>query len=52
MRGPLMLSLGAAALGAVALVPVKRAVRANRRRLSRAKRVDAVVSHLRRLVKG
>ena len=35
-----------------ALVPVKRAVRANRRRLSRAKRVDAVVSHLRRLMKG
>jgi hypothetical protein len=36
----------------VALVPVKRAVRANRRRLSRAKRIDAVVSHLRRLMKG
>jgi hypothetical protein len=34
-----------------ALVPVKRAVRANRRRLSRAKHVDAVVSHLRRLMK-
>jgi len=33
-----------------ALAPVKRAVRANHRRLSRAKRIDDVVSGLRRLL--
>jgi hypothetical protein len=33
----------------VALAPVKRAVRANHRRLSRAKRIDGVLSQLRRL---
>jgi hypothetical protein len=31
----------------VALAPVKRAVRANHRRLSRAKRIDGAISHLR-----
>jgi hypothetical protein len=36
----------------VALAPVKRAVRANHRRLSRAKRIDTFVSHLRRLLPG
>ncbi len=36
----------------VALAPVKRTVRANRRRLSRAKRIDDVVSRLRRLLSG
>jgi hypothetical protein len=34
----------------VALAPVKRAVRANRRRLSRARRIDTIVSRLRRLL--
>jgi hypothetical protein len=36
----------------VALAPVKRAVRANHRRLSREKRIDTVVSRLRRLLSG
>jgi hypothetical protein len=36
----------------VALAPVKRAVRANHRRLSRAKRIDTVMSRLRRLLSG
>jgi hypothetical protein len=35
-----------------ALAPVKRAVRANHRRLSRAKRTDTVVSNMRRLLRG
>jgi hypothetical protein len=35
-----------------ALGPVKRAVRANHRRLSRAKRIDGVVLRLRRLLPG
>jgi hypothetical protein len=35
-----------------ALAPVKRTVRANRRRLSRAKRIDSVVSNRRRLLLG
>jgi hypothetical protein len=35
-----------------ALAPVKRAVRANHRRLSRAKRIDSVVSSMRRLLRG
>jgi hypothetical protein len=35
-----------------ALAPVKQAVRANRRRLSRAKRIDSVVSNVRRLLRG
>jgi hypothetical protein len=35
---------------AVALAPVKRAVRANHRRLSRAKRIDSALAHLRRLM--
>jgi hypothetical protein len=34
----------------LALAPVKRAVRANYRRLSRAKRFDDVISHMRRLI--
>jgi hypothetical protein len=34
----------------VALAPVKRAVRANHRRLSRAKRIDSALTHLRRFV--
>jgi hypothetical protein len=37
---------------AAALAPIKRAVLANRRRLSRAKRVDGVVSNVRRLLRG
>jgi hypothetical protein len=35
-----------------ALAPVKRAVRANRRRLSRANRINSVVSNMRRLLRG
>jgi hypothetical protein len=35
-----------------ALAPVKRAVRANHRRLSRARRIDRVVSNMRRLLRG
>lgn len=42
--------LGRAATAALA--PVKRAVRANRRRLSRANRIDRVVSNIRRLWRG
>lgn len=42
--------LGAAATAALA--PVKRAVRANYRRLSRAKRIDRVISNIRRLMRG
>jgi hypothetical protein len=34
----------------LALAPVKRAVRANRRRLSRAKWIDDVISYMRRLL--
>jgi hypothetical protein len=35
-----------------ALAPVKRAVRANHRRLSRAKRIDGVFWNMRRLLRG
>jgi hypothetical protein len=35
-----------------ALAPVKRTVRANHRRLSRAKRVDGVAARVRRLTNG
>jgi hypothetical protein len=42
--------LGTAATAALA--PVKRAVRANHGRLSRAKRIDGVVSNMRRLFGG
>ena len=42
--------LGLAATAALA--PVKRAVRANHRRLSRAARIDSVVSSMRRLLRG
>jgi hypothetical protein len=38
--------------GRAALTPVKRAVRANHRRLSRAKRIDSVVSNMRRLFRS
>jgi hypothetical protein len=41
---------GIEAATAAALAPVKRAVRANHRRLSGAKRIDGAVSHLRRLL--
>jgi hypothetical protein len=41
---------GIEAATAAALAPVKRAVRANHRRLPRAKRIDDVVSRLRRLI--
>jgi hypothetical protein len=34
-----------------ALAPVKQAVRANHRRLSRAKRIDGVISNMRRLLR-
>jgi hypothetical protein len=34
-----------------ALAPLKRAVRANHRRLSRAKRIDGVISNMRRLLR-
>jgi hypothetical protein len=43
---------GLARTATVALAPVRRAVRANHRRLSRAKRIDTVVSRLRRLLSG
>jgi len=45
-------SKGIEAAASAALAPVKRAVRANHRRLSRAKRIDGVFSHMRRLVSG
>ena len=41
---------GVGAAATVALAPVKRAVRANHRRLSRAKRIDGALAHLRRLM--
>jgi hypothetical protein len=41
---------GVEAATTAALAPVKRAVRANHRRLSRAKRIDGVISGLRRLL--
>jgi hypothetical protein len=43
---------GIEAAASAALAPVKRAVRANHRRLSRAKRIDDVFSHMRRLLSG
>ena len=43
---------GIEAAATVALAPVKRAVRANHRRLSRAKRIDGVISRLRRMLPG
>jgi hypothetical protein len=42
---------GAEMAATAALAPVKRAVRANHRRLSRAKRIDSVVSNMRRLLR-
>jgi hypothetical protein len=42
---------GVEAATAAALAPVKRKVRANRRRLTRAKRIDGAFAHLRRLMK-
>ena len=41
---------GIGAAATVALAPVKRAVRANHRRLSRAKRIDSALAHLHRLM--
>jgi hypothetical protein len=43
---------GVEAAAALALAPVKRAVRANHRRLSRAKRIDAVIRAFARLLPG
>jgi hypothetical protein len=43
---------GAEMTATAALAPVKRAVRTNHRRLSRAKRIDSVVSNMRRLLRG
>jgi len=43
---------GVDAAASAALAPIKRAVRANHRRLSRAKRIDDVFSQMRRLVSG
>ena len=43
---------GAEMAATAALAPVKRAVRTNHRRLSRAKRIDSVVSNMRRLLRG
>jgi hypothetical protein len=43
---------GAEMAARAALAPVKRAVRANHRRLSRAKRIDSVVSNMRRLLRS
>jgi hypothetical protein len=37
---------------AAALVPLKRAVRANHRRLSKANRINGVMSNMRRLFRG
>jgi hypothetical protein len=41
---------GIEAAATVALAPAKRAVRANHRRLSRAKRIDGAISRLRRML--
>jgi len=43
---------GIETVATVALAPVKRAVRANHRRLSRAERIDHVILRLRRLLRG
>jgi hypothetical protein len=43
---------GVEVAAAKALAPVKRAVRANHRRLSRAKRIDDLISRIRRLLPG
>jgi hypothetical protein len=43
---------GAEITATAALAPVKRAVRANHRRLSRAKQIDSVVSNMRRLFRS
>jgi hypothetical protein len=41
---------GIEAAATVALAPLKRAVRANHRRLSRAKKIDSALARLRRLL--
>jgi hypothetical protein len=43
---------GAEIAATAALAAVQRAVRANHRRLSRAKRIDSVVSNMRRLFRS
>jgi hypothetical protein len=50
--GALVHGKGFGTVATAALAPVKRAVRANRRRLSRAKRIHSAVSNMRRLLRG